>query len=388
MDFSFTPEQKALRQEVRAFLAQDDVQAILHEIHCRAPREEIFSPELHRMMAERGWLAIHWPVEYGGGGKTAIEYSIIVEETLRVGVPYLAGSLTVNIFGNAVLLLGNEQQRQKYLPPIAHGDILCNVLYTEPDSGSDLVSLRARAIRDGDDWILNGTKIFNSIGHLADHGLIVVRTDPDVAQHKGLTLFIIDMHAPGVTVRPMWALSDERLNEIAFEDVRVPAENMVGALNQGWPLLNAALSVERTGLDLATLTEKYLDAVITLVRDKGLGADHYVRQKVAKLYSELQVAKLLAWRVISAQARGEVDDVHSAMSKMVGTELGKRVVQVGLEIGGLEALLSRWDDDPWADGLLEAYYREAPGGAIAAGTTEIMLYLIAYRGLRVHRLPE
>ena len=385
MDFGFTPEQKDLRQKVRAFLAQDDVQAILHEIHRRPPREEIFSPELHRMLAEQGWLAIHWPVEYGGGGKTAIEYGIIVEETLRAGVPHLVWSLTVNIFGNAVLLLGNEAQKRTYLPPIARGDALCNVLYTEPDAGSDLASLRASAVRAGDDWILNGTKIFNSIGHLADHGLIVVRTDPDVAKHKGLTLFIIDMHAPGVTVRPMWTLGDERLNEIALEDVRVPPENVVGALNQGWPLLNAAMSVERTGLDLTTLTEKYLNAVIALVKEKELSADRYVRQKVAELYSELQVAKLLVWRVVSIQARGEVDDVRSAMSKMAGTELGKRVVQLGMEIGGLEASLSRWDDDPWADGLLEAYYREAPGNAIAAGTTEIMLYLIAYRGLRVHR---
>ena len=385
MDFGFTPEQETLRREVRAFLAGDDVQAILRDIHRRPFREEMFSPRLHRMLADRGWLAAHWPVEYGGGGKTMIETGIIVEETIRAGMPHLPWALSVSIFGNAVLLLGSEEQKKRYLPLIARGETLCNVLYTEPDAGSDLANLRARAVRDGDDWNLNGTKIFNSIGHLADHGLIVVRTDPDTARHKGLTLFIVDMHAPGVTVRPMWTLSDERLNEIALENVRVPAGNMVGAPGEGWPLLNAALAVERNGLDLTSLTAKYLDAVMALVKDKQLGGDHFVRQKVAECYAELQVARLLAWRVVSHQALGEVDDVYSAMSKMYGTELARRVARLGMEIGGIEALLTRWDGDPLAGGLLEAHYREAPGNTIAAGTTEIMLYLIAYRGLRVHK---
>jgi alkylation response protein AidB-like acyl-CoA dehydrogenase len=388
MDFSFTPQQEALRQEIRTFLAGDDVQTILQEVHQRPFRQELFSRKLYGMLADRGWLALHWPAEYGGGGKTMIETGIVTEEMARAGVPTLVWGLTVGIFGNAVLLLGTEEQKQKYLTPIARGEMLCNVLYTEPDAGSDLASLRARAIPggpDGNEWIVNGTKIFNSAGHLADHGLIVVRTDPDAARHRGLTLFIVDMHAPGVTVRPMWTMSDERLNEVSLENVRVPAENMIGAPNEGWILLNAALAIERTGLDLTAITEKWLDAVIALVKEKGLGSDRYIRQKIAEFYSELQVARLLGWRVISSLARGEVNDVYSAMSKMYGTELGKHIVRLGMEIGGLEALLTRWDGDPLRDGLMEAYYRQAPGWTIAAGTTEIMLYLIAYRGLRVHK---
>jgi alkylation response protein AidB-like acyl-CoA dehydrogenase len=385
MDFGFTPEQKALRQEIRAFLAGNDVQAILREVHQRPSRDELFSPELHRMLANRGWLAMHWPAEYGGGGKTMIETGIATEEMVRSRVPTLVWGLTVGIFGNTVLLLGTEEQRQKYLPPIAHGEMLCNVLYTEPDAGSDLANLRARAVPDGDGWAINGTKIFNSAAPLADHGLIVVRTDPDAPKHKGLTLFIVDMRAPGVTVRPMWTMSDERLYEISLENVSVPAENMIGAPNMGWSLLNAALAVERTGLDLTTATERWLNDVIVLAKEMGLGRDSFIRQKIAEFHTELQVARLLGWRVISLQARGEVNDVYSAMSKMYGTELGKRVVHLGMEIGGLEGLLTRWDGDPLRDGLLEAYYRKAPGWTIAAGTTEIMLYLIAYRGLRVHK---
>ena len=385
MDFGFTHEQEALRQEVRRFLDRDDVQAILRDIGQRPCREELFSWQLHRMLADRGWLAAHWPIEYGGGGKTAIEMGIIAEETIRAGLAHSPWALSVNIFGNAVLLLGNEEQKKRYLPPIARGEMLCNVLYTEPDAGSDLASLRARAAPDGEHWILNGTKIFNSIGHLAEHGLAIVRTDPDAARYRGLTLFIVDTHAPGVTVRPMWTLSDERVNEISLENVRVPAGNMIGEPGEGWRLLNTALAVERTGLDFTSLTARYLDDVIAAVKEKKMGGDRYVRQKIAECYAELQVARLLVWRVVSNQALGEVNDIYSAMSKMYGTELAKRVTRLGMEIGGLEALLTRWDGDPLAGGWLEAHHRQAPGTTIAAGTTEIMLYLIARRGLRVHK---
>ena len=238
---------------------------------------------------------------------------------------------------------------------------------------------------DGDDWIINGTKIFNSIGHLANHGLAVVRTDPDAARYKDLTLFVVDMHAPGVTVSPMWMLSDEQTNEVSLENVRVPAGNMIGAPGEGWRLLNTALSVERTGLDWTSLAARYLDAVIAMVKEKQVGGDRFVRQKIAECYAELQVARLLVWRVISNQALGEFNEVYSAMSKMYGSELAKRLTRLGMEIGGRAALLTRWDDGPLADGWLEAHSRQAPGTTIAAGTTEIMLYLIAYRGLRVHK---
>jgi alkylation response protein AidB-like acyl-CoA dehydrogenase len=385
MDFGFTPEQEALRQEVRAFLDRDDVQAILHEMGLRPFRKELFSPELHRMLADRGWLAAHWPIEYGGRGKTMIEMGIIAEETIRAGVPHSPWALSVNIFGNAVLLLANEEQKQRYLPPIARGEMLCCVLYTEPDAGSDLASLRARAAPDGDEWVINGTKIFNSIGHMADFGLAIVCTDPDAARYKGLTLFVVDMHAPGVTVRPMWTVSDERVNEVSLQDVRVPAANMIGPPGEGWRLLNTALAVERTGLDFTSLTARYLDDVIAMIKEKKLGHDRFVRQRIAEYYAELQVAWLLVWRVVSHHALGEVNDVYSAMSKLYGSELARRLARLGMEIGGLEALLSRWDGEPLADGWLEAHYRQAPGTTIAAGTSEIMLYLISHRGLRVHK---
>jgi alkylation response protein AidB-like acyl-CoA dehydrogenase len=354
MDFGFTPEQQALREEVRAFLGGDEVQAILRDMGQRPFREELFSWKLHRMLADRGWLAAHWPIEYGGGGKTMIEMGIIAEEMIRAGVQHAPWALSVNIFGNAVLLLGNEEQKTQYLPPIARGEALCGDLYTEPDAGSDLASLR-------------------------------IRTDPDAARYRDLTLFVVDMHAPGVTVRPMWMLSDEQTNEVSLENVRVPAGNMVGAPGEGWRLLNTALSVERTGLDWTSLAARYLDAVMAMVKEKEVGGDRIVRQRIAECYAELQVARLLVWRVVSGQALGEFNDVYSAMSKIYGSELAKRITRLGMEIGGMEALLTRWDGDPLADGWLEAHHRQAPGTTIAAGTTEIMLYLIAYRGLRVHK---
>jgi alkylation response protein AidB-like acyl-CoA dehydrogenase len=385
MDFGFTEEQESLRQEVRAFLKSDSAQVILREILQRPFREELFSRELYNMIADRGWLTLHWPKKYGGGGKSMIENGIVIEECVRAGVPHLAWLLTITIFGNAVLRLGTDEQRTKYLPLISKGEILCNVLYTEPDAGSDLANLRARACPDGDDWVINGTKIYNSCGHLADHGLIVVRTDPDVAKHKGLTLFIVDMHASGVTVSPMWSVGDERFDEVVFEDVRVPKEHMIGALNQGWNLMNQLLAVERTGLELTTRTEYFLNSVIALIKEKSVGRNSYVRQRIAELYSEVQLARMLSWRVIAYQAHGEINDVYSAMSKMYGTDLGKQIVRLGMEIGGLDGLLTRWDQDPICGGLQESFYREAPLNTVGAGTSEIMLHIIAYRGLKVHK---
>src|SRR3954468_16943915 len=245
MDFGFTSEQEALRAEMRAFLNGVVVQDILARLRALPPHASQHSPELYRMLAERGWLAIHWPAEYGGGGKSEIEAGIFIEEAARAGVPLMVYGLTISIFGAFLFLAGSEAQKRKFLPPIARGELICNILYTEPDAGSDLASLSTRAVADGDDFVITGAKIFNSVGHLASYGLLAARTDPAAARYQGITLFLVPMRDPHEQITPMWTLAGEHFNEVVLNGVHVPRENIVGELHGGWALLNQALAVER-----------------------------------------------------------------------------------------------------------------------------------------------
>jgi alkylation response protein AidB-like acyl-CoA dehydrogenase len=381
MEFGFSPTQEQLRADIRAFLHSAEVQRTLADLRALPPRAAQHSPELYRALAERGWLAIHWPTAYGGGGQGEIEAGIFVEEAARAGVPLMVYGLTIGIFGAFLFLAGTEEQKRQLLPPIARGELICNILYTEPDAGSDLAALRTRAVADGDEFVITGAKIFNSVGHLAGHGLIAARTDPDAPRYQGITLFLVPMHDPCVRVNPIWTMADEHFNEIVLDGVRVPRANIVGELNGGWALLNQALAVERNGLALAAEAERWLDLLIAHTRAAGLERDPVARQRVAALAGEVAAARLLAWRIVALQARREVDDVRSAMSKWYAGELCKRLTHVAGEIMGLPGTLDRYDSAAPLGGQLEAAHRWAPAWGIAAGTSEIMLYLIAQRAL-------
>jgi alkylation response protein AidB-like acyl-CoA dehydrogenase len=385
MDFGFTPEQEQLRAELRAFLRSAPVQRQLADLRRLPPRSAQHSPELYRALAERGWLAIHWPTEYGGGGKSEIEAGIFVEEAARAGVPMMVYGLTISIFGAFLFLAGSEAQKRALLPPLARGELICNILYTEPDAGSDLAALRTRARADADQFTITGTKIFNSVGHLAGYGLVAARTDPAAPRYKGISLFLVPMRDARVQVNPIWTLADEHFNEVVLDGVRVPRENLVGELNGGWALLNQALAVERNGLVIAAEAARWLDLLLEHARTTGSASDPITRQRVAALAAEVAAARLLAWRVVALQARGEVDDMRSAMSKWYAGELCKRLTHVAGDIMGLAGTLDRFDTAAPLGGQLEAAHRWAPAWGIAAGTSEIMLYLIAQRALGAGR---
>jgi alkylation response protein AidB-like acyl-CoA dehydrogenase len=385
MDFGFTSEQEALRAEMRAFLYSPAVQAILAELRAQPPHTAQHSHELYGLIAARGWLAIHWPVEYGGGGKSEIEAGIFVEEAAHADVPLMVYGLTISIFGTFLLLAGRTAQKQLLLPPIARGELICNILYTEPDAGSDLAALSTRAVADGDDFVITGAKIFNSVGHLASYGLLAARTDPAAARYQGITLFLVPMRDPHIQINPIWTMADEHFNEVVLDGVRVPRENIVGKLNGGWALLNQALAVERNGLVIAAEAARWLDLLTVQIRSSDQGSDPIVRQRVAGLAAEVATARLLAWRVVALQSRGQVDDVRAAMSKWYAGELCKRLTHVAGEIMGLAGTLDRFDVAAPVAGRLEAAHRWAPAWGIAAGTSEIMLYLIAQRALGAGR---
>jgi alkylation response protein AidB-like acyl-CoA dehydrogenase len=385
MEFGFTPEQDRLRAEIREFLSGAEVARLLAELRALPPRAPQHSAELYRLLADRGWLAIHWPEAYGGGGKSEIEAGIFVEEATRAGVPMMVYGLTISIFGAFLFLAGTDEQKRTLLPPIARGELICNILYTEPDAGSDLAALRTRATADAEGFTIAGTKIFNSVGHLASYGLIAARTDPDAPRYKGITLFLVPMHDERVKVNPIWTMADEHFNEIVLDGVRVPRANMVGEINGGWALLNQALAVERNGLAIAAEAERWLNLLVEHIRAAGQGSDPAVRQRVAGLACEVAAARLLAWRVVSTQARREVDDVRSAMSKWYAGELCRRLTHVAGEIMGLAGTLDRFDPAAPLGGQLEVAHRWSPAWGIAAGTSEIMLYLIAQRALGAGR---
>ena len=385
MDFGFTLEQDALRAEMRAVLSGAAVQDMLAGLRALPPRASQHLPKLHSLLAQHGWLAIHWPNEYGGGGRGELEAGIFVEEAARAGIPLMVYGLTISIFGAFLFLAGSEAQKRMLLPPIARGELICNILYTEPDAGSDLAALATRAVADGDEFVISGAKIFNSVGHLAGYGLLAARTEPAASRYQGITLFLVPMRDPRVQINPIWTLGGEHFNEVVFDGLRVPRENIVGTLNGGWQLLNQALAVERNGLAIAAEAARWLDLLIEHIRSNGRGSSPVVRQQVAALAAEVATARLLAWRVVALQARGQVDDVRSAMSKWYAGELCKRLTHIAGEIMGLAGALNRFDVQAPLGGQLEDAHRWAPAWGIAAGTSEIMLYLIAQRALGAGR---
>jgi alkylation response protein AidB-like acyl-CoA dehydrogenase len=371
------------RAEVRAFFAGERVRLALDELRRLPPRQEPGLHEVYRWLGERGWLAANWPEEYGGLGLGAVEAAVVSEEMALAGVPDLTHVLSIDIVGLFLLLVGTPAQKRRYLPPLARGEEAATVLYTEPAVGSDLSSLRSRAEADGDGWRLHGRKVYSQKSQFAAHALCAVRTGPEGSGAQGITLFMVPMRAEGVRVEPIWNLSNERFDDVRLEGVRVTSDEMVGPLDQGWQVVNAVLSLERTGIDYQARIRRWLDVLMARARARGFLEDPRYSQQLVSLDAQLKAGRLLAWRVVESIDRGELDEVASATSKWFNTELGRQVARLALEVEGLDAALSRWDPEAPAAGLLEAAYRESPGLTISAGTSEIMLYLVASSGLGI-----
>ncbi len=380
MEFKFTEAQERLRKEVSEFCEEPRTQEILKELEAEGELYNAHSWELYKKMAKRGWLGMQWPQEYGGQSLSFEETAIFNETTAYYRIPMMGYALT-SIIGNALIHFGSEEHKQEYVSRMAAGEILFCVLYSEANAGSDLASIQTRAVEDEGDYVINGTKIFTSLGHISHYGFLAARTDPDVPKHKGISLFIVPMDSPGISINPMLTMGEGRVNEIAFEDVRIPQKNMVGEKNKGWRLLNQALTVERSGVGFVAGARRTFEDILQFVKEKDLGKDPVIRQKLARLATEIEVAHLLAWRVAFLQSKGLIPDSEASMSKLYGTELVKRVANIGMEILGFSGLLKR--DSKWAPlaGRIESVYRTSPFVTIAAGTSEIMRLIISFRGL-------
>jgi alkylation response protein AidB-like acyl-CoA dehydrogenase len=386
MDFRLSDEQGRLRGEVCEFLTQE-----LGTTHLSDPRPmpSTYLPdrEFEMKLGERGWLALSWPEEYGGGGRPVAEQFIVEEEVARHGGP-ASDAIARVIVAPLLLLRGSEDQKRRYLPRLARGEITFCLGYTESESGSDLASLQTRADADGDDYVINGRKLYSSGAERSEYCWLAARTDPGATKHGGVSVLIVPMDSPGVEVRPLVNMVGEpSFNEIVFEDVRVPRHELVGGENQGWEVLTAALGVERITIYRAFAHLRTLWALVRHASEEADGrswADPVLRQRLSALAVEFEVARLLLWRAIGMHERGEEFRAQAAMVKLFNSELTQRLYAAGVNALGPYGQLLRGERALW-EGAVPHEYLSTVQDTIGAGTSEVQREIVAIRGLGLPR---
>lgn len=376
MRFTFTPEQDTFRQDLRGFLRD--------EIGGRAS-EGTFDQAFSKKLAQRGWIGLAWPTEYGGRGLGSIEQMIYTEEMILHDAPRGFHFAAERQVGPSVIRHGTEEQKRRWLPAIMQADVSFALGLSEPESGSDLASVKTRAVRDGDDYVVNGQKIWTSGGHLADHIWLVVRTDPDAPKHKGISCLMADLKAPGVTVRPLYDMTfGHHFNEVFFEDVRVPVDRRVGDENMGWYILAEHLDFERSGIERLVDLERLFRRVMDEARRRAAAGTlpNAVRAKLAELSIEVEVGRLMCYRVAWLQSVGRVPNHEASLSKVFGTEWSQRMVAAAMNLLGMEG--AAMHEGTLADDVRHGYLN-AVSRTIAGGTSEIQRNIMATRGLGLPR---
>jgi alkylation response protein AidB-like acyl-CoA dehydrogenase len=396
MEFRFTPEEEAFRSEIREFLEAElpsdwsQTEGTGGQLGEGGDARWEFLRTFQKKLAAKGWLTLGWPQEYGGLGASHMQQVIYNEEMTYARAPTQLG-VGPDRVGPTILLYGTDEQREKLIPGIANADEVWCQGFSEPGAGSDLASLQTRADADGDNFVINGSKIWTSLAHKADWCILLARTDQEAPKHKGISYFLLDMKTPGVQVRPLFDLTNRHtFNEVFFEDVRIPRTNLVGELNRGWYVAAATLDFERSGINRVVMGYRTLEELTgyareTKINGHRLGDERMIRNKLSELAIEFTAGRMLAYRVASMQARGQIPNTEASMSKMYGSELQQRLAGAGMQIMGLAGQLepgSRWA--PLA-GRLEQFYLFASALTVAAGTTEIQKGIIAGRGLGLPR---
>ncbi|MFQ5925095.1 MAG: acyl-CoA dehydrogenase family protein [Dehalococcoidia bacterium] len=393
MDFGFTAEEEAFRQEIRQFLKEElppDWEGFEEDY---APENFEFTKQIVKKLGAKGWLTLAWPKEYGGLGRPPLEQLIYKEEMAYHRVPGIdMGIGGITWIGPTLMLLGTEEQKREHLPKLAAGERWWCTAYSEPNAGSDMAAVMCRAVADGDDYIINGQKVWTSAAHIADWCWLMARTGPEEPKHKGISLLLVDMKTPGITVRPLVNMAGHHhFNEIFFDDVRVPKSNLVGEENRGWYHIVISLDFERTaGVMMAGAARRTLKDVVGFVKEtkcngEPLARDPAIRQKLAELAIEVEVARMMSYRVVWMQAKGIIPNYEASMIKVFASEAMQHVARVGTQIMGLYGQLEM--ASKWAPlkGRMENTYLGSVGMLIAAGTSEIQRSIIAIRGLGLPR---
>ena len=371
MDFALDENHQAWVKEVREFLrAEFDTEA---EDEARRRGGESSGPVLRKFrakMAERGWLALTWPVEYGGSGRTTFEQFLLMDEFAYWGAPAI--DLTASAVAPTIMRFGTDEQKKRWLPAILSGDVECAIGYSEPDAGSDLASLRTSARRDGDSWVINGEKLWNTGAEFATHEWLVVRTDSDAPKHKGLSVIMVPIKAPGVTVQPIVTWGGIRTNAVHFSDVRVEADALIGAENDGWRYVTTALDFERVSIGVTGGLRRLYDETLGVVATTEVD----VRHVLAEMSAQIELARLLNYRAAWMVDQGLMPNAEASMTKVVTTEL-----QATLSAAVLDIV----PHDSFAAELARHMYRQAPYLRFGGGTNEIQRDIIAQRGLGLPR---
>jgi alkylation response protein AidB-like acyl-CoA dehydrogenase len=387
MDFDFTPEQRAFLAEVEEFLdANDDPEVFdptrenMAQIVDTPPRRAFMAK-----MAKRGWMGITWPKEHGGQESDGV-YEYLLNEALAArGGPQIGKG--VGIIGKTLLRHGSEKLKAEFLPKILNAEIEFAVGYSEPGAGSDAAAMQLKAVRDGDEWILNGQKIWTTSAHFADWYWVGARTDPDAPKHSGITLFLVPMDHPGLTIQEIWTMGDERTNSVFFDDVRVPNDYVVGELGRGFQYISEALDLERftmfTYSPIKARLDLLVDHVKTATRDgEPLRDDPIVRAQIAELVTKAEVARVIGLRFLAKSLKGGAAPTAEASEyKLFATEFSKQLANASMDICGPGAQLRVGTEDAPMRGRAESTYRYTVLDTIGGGTSEVQKNIIARRKL-------
>ena len=389
MDFEFSNEELSFRKELSAWL-KEELANKPQEGGNDADADWAFGLEMRKKLADKGWLTMAWPEEYGGKGVSHMMQVVFAEEMSYNRAPGR------DVFGTrmmapTLMIHGTEEQKREFLPPVSKGEVQWCQGYSEPESGSDLASLQTRAVEDGDDFIINGTKIWTSSAHRADHIMVLTRTDPDAPKHRGISFLLCDMNTPGLTVNPIINMAgDHGFNMVTFDNVRVPKKNLVGEQNRGWYVGATLLDFERSGVDYSAGGRRILEELIAYAKDNdqngSLIADNPVmRNRLANLAIEVDVSRLISYNIAWMQGEGLVPNKESSMGKVVGTELQQHLSETGMQMLGLHGQLESGSKYAPMQGRIEHMHLTNVSETIQAGTSEIQRNIIATRGLGLPR---
>ncbi len=401
MDFRDTPAEAIFRTEVREFVTREHssnggeqaTSAYQAASQGGAAAMDAYK-EWMRKLATKGWVAPAWPQEYGGAGMTIMEQFIFNEELAMARAPR-PGGIGVTMAGPTIIVYGTDEQKQTHLSGMLSGEAVWCQGFSEPESGSDLASLKTRAVRDGDDYVVNGQKIWTTGAQYADRMILMARTDIEAPKHKGISYFLLDMKAPGVSVRPLVNMAGTPgFNEVFFDNVRIPRKDLLGEENRGWYVGTTTLDFERSSIGTSIAQGQQVEDLVQWIQGEGLALHPTVRLELAERLIESRAARLMSYNVISMQNRGLVPNHEASAVKIYAAELNQRIQDTAIRIMGLPGQLMRGDRGEAGSaanryaplkGKYARTYLQAVASTIAGGTSEINRNIIATRGLGLPR---
>ena len=389
MDFRLSKQQQAWVEEVRAFLDAELGPAEREAVrHGGGEWSGDVIRTFRRRLLERGWLCLMWPEEDGGLGRSLIDNVLLMDELAYAGAPAI--DMTAASVAPTIIRSGTPRQRARWLPAIRRGDVEFAIGYSEPDAGSDLASLRTTAVLEGDEWVINGTKIWNTGAEYCTHEWLACRTDPDAPRHRGISVLVVPLDAPGISVQAITTWRGMRTNQVWFDGVRVPAENLVGERDHGWAYVTQALDFERVAIGITGGLRRLLDDLTAWCRETVVDGEVRlarpdVRRRLAELTVDVELARLLNHRAAWLIDTGRPASAEASMTKVFTTELHARASSLALDLMGLHGQLDPYDERAPIAGLAQLMYRAAPYLRFGGGTNEIQRDIVAQRG---HGLPR